>query len=115
MFEGPMSDPIPPEESEPNLLTREEMVNALKDRGIEDPEVKESLIQYQITQEHLTYTVESGQDENPRLALHMAEIYFEGNYREYAIESLNELLSLNLSDEVLEEVYKALDKMERQM
>lgn len=113
MFEGPTSNPIPPEESEPNLLTREEMIGMLRDRGIEDSEVKEKLIQYQVTLEQLTCTAEFGDDENIRLAIHMAEIYYEGNYREYAIESLNELLSLNLSDEVEDEVYRALDKMEK--
>lgn len=112
MFEDPTKDPILPNESGPNLLTRDEMVGMLRDRGINDPEVKEHLIQYQITLEHLTYTAESGQDENPRLAIHMAKIYFEANYIEYAIESLKELLDLNLSDEVLDEVYDALDMME---
>ena len=61
----------------------------------------------------LTYTAESGQDENPRLAIHMAQIYFEGGYQEEGMRSLEELLMLNLSPEVEDEVYKALDEMNR--
>lgn len=91
------------EDDKEKLPERVEIISMLKNRGIEDPEVKASLIKYVEAQELLIDNLEDN-EERIEVTLHMAEIYFEGGYKEYAIESLEEIMETNVSEELFERI-----------
>lgn len=97
------------------IPTREEVISMLIDRGIDDPEVKTALLKYD---EVCRATVEAlDEDGRERLnhSIDMARLYFEANYREYAIESLQELLMADLSDDMYEVVMGELEEMYKRL
>ena len=88
----------------------------LTNRGIDDQEVKDMLIQYQIAQEQIADTLDS-QYKHEEVGIHMAELYFDANYREYGLESMEELLNELSVDHELYPKFEAarqrmLDKMD---
>ncbi len=90
--------------------TREMAVEMLANRGIDDQEVKDVLIAYAKCQEETTDLID-GEYPHEEVALHMAQVYFDANYREYALECLDELEMLSLSDEL----YNRIDRIKREM
>jgi len=114
--------------------TREIVVEALTNRGIDDPEVKAMLIEYAEIQEIATDML-GGHYAHEEVAIHMAELYFDANYKEYAVESLEEMENLlsggqislvegellymkNGEDhnmEILEKIRSILDRMYKSM
>lgn len=111
-----MAEGVPKFESEPILPTREELVSALRDRGINDPKVKAMLVEYVRNLETLTDCPEDnimGESEKVKQAIHMSQIYFDSNYKEEAIENLTELLEQGIAvpQALIDEIYDALDSM----
>jgi hypothetical protein len=81
-FESPES--IPP--------TREAVVDALKNRNLEDPEVKALINAYAEAREKEA-NEHGGQYAPQEVVIHMCQIYFDSEkYRDYAIESLIEMM-----------------------
>lgn len=93
----------------PEVPTRDEIINILKNKGIEDPEVVKKLQEYAKAQEFLA-DISNETEERLEVALHMAEIYFEGGYREYAIESLDEILMAPISDDLRQRIANIYDR-----
>ena len=101
---------------EPILPNREEIVSALRDRGINDLEVKAMLVEYVRNLETMTDCPEDnilGDSEKVKQAIHMSQIYFDSNYKQEAIENLTELLEqgIGVPQDLIEEIYDALDRM----
>lgn len=106
--------------------SREQVVEMLTNRGIEDQEVKDMLIQYQIAQEQIADILDS-QYKHEEVVIHMAELYFDANYREYAIESLEELIDTlsripdvgesidSAKGHMLDELYNKIEAARRRM
>jgi lipopolysaccharide biosynthesis regulator YciM len=101
-----------PESFEPILPNREKVLSLLRDRGINDQEVKDALIEYVRVLETISDAI-GDESERVRVVVHMSKIYFEDGYKTEAIENLSELLEqgVNISDELVNEIYNALDKM----
>jgi|SRR3989344_106124 len=99
---------------ESELPTREEVISILRDRGIDDPEVKRLLLAYESVGEATADALDQSQEiteERIKMALEMAKIYFEAGYKEYAIQSLEELLLVNESVEMFKTIQNELDRM----
>ncbi len=95
--------------------TREMVVEALTNKGIDDPEVIAMLSKYAISQEQIGETL-GGEFPHEEVAIHMAELYFDANYREYAIESLDEMEEWLVSNEdMYEELLEKLRTVRKRM
>jgi|SRR3989338_9042501 len=93
--------------------TREVVVEALKNKGIDDTEVLELLLAYVVAQEEITDML-GGENKHEEVAIHMAEIYFDANYREYAVESLTEMEEMEeigMSESVLRRIREVKKRM----
>ena len=106
-------------ESTPNfesdLPTREEVITILRDRGIDDPEAKKLLLAYDTLGRILTDATDDQETINKerfKRVIEMAGIYFEAGYREYAVESLEELSFSSQSDEMMDAIRNELEKMD---
>jgi uncharacterized protein with PhoU and TrkA domain len=97
---------------EPILPNREKVLSLLRDRGINDQEVKNALIEYVRVLETISDAI-GDESERVRVVVHMSQIYFEAGYKTEAIENLSELLEqgVNISDGLINEIYDALDRM----
>lgn len=91
------------------IPTRDEIINILTNKRIEDPEVIKKLQEYAKAQETLA-DISNKTEERLEVALHMAEIYFESGYREYAIESLEEILMIPISDDLRQRIEDIYDR-----
>jgi len=79
--------------SEKAPLTEEQMISLLNERGIENDEGKEALVKYVENKEKEADLNPDSKRSRLDVALHMAQLYFKtNNYKEYAVESLHELL-----------------------
>lgn len=91
------------------IPSRDEIINILKNKGIEDPGVVKKLQKYAEAQEALA-DISEETEERLKVALHMSEIYFEGGYKEYAIESLEEMMEAPISDGLREQIEETYDR-----
>jgi len=75
-----------------NESVRQELVRALKEKGIKDPETKSLLINWTIEQER---SVESSTDPDAPIQFNVrrARLYFEAGYTEEAIENFGAALT----------------------
>lgn len=78
--------------------SRDKVVEILINQGIDDLEAKAILTEYVIEQEQLS-DINKGPYAHEKVALHMAVLYFDAHYAEYALESLDELEDLLMHDQ----------------
>lgn len=86
------------------------LTRLLREKGIEDPEVKDLLIQWTIEQEKRVEG--SGDSESPiRFNLRRARLYFEAGYTEEAIENFEAARTQALNEQRNELYWDITDEM----
>jgi hypothetical protein len=99
---------------ERGLPTRDEVITLLRNKGIDDPETTQALLDYDMVGRTLSDVAEDTEQNNTerfQRVIEMAKIYYEGGYMEYARQSLEELSFASQSDEMMDMIHDALDGM----
>ena len=101
-------EPIFENENNPEQQEEQQLIQMLKERGIEDPEVKNTLITLIIKQEA---EVEKLNDSvaTIQLNLRIARLYFEAGYTEEAFDNFEDVRK-QADYEQEEELYQAIEK-----
>ena len=110
-----MPEKIESESSEDEKLLRDQVVDGLRSSGIENPEVKEKLIEWTIKQEEKVESAGRTVEARVNFEIERARLYHESGYGGEALETLEAVLYVaeqEKRDDLAEKISDEISRMQ---